>query len=90
VAQVASPLQSTICDLDELKARPSLLGACLECPMLNLELDAHSLNVRKLSMELLEKSYASVTVGVSVIPTFCESWHDIFHFSKILEEPRRI
>jgi hypothetical protein len=28
-AQVTSQLESTICELDELKARPSLLGACL-------------------------------------------------------------
>jgi hypothetical protein len=28
-AQVASQLESTICELNELKARPSLLGACL-------------------------------------------------------------
>jgi hypothetical protein len=30
-AQVASQLESTICELDELKVRPSLLGAYLEC-----------------------------------------------------------
>jgi hypothetical protein len=55
-AQVASQLESTICELDELKARPSLLGACLECPKLKLELDAHSLNVKK-----LKKSHVSIT-----------------------------
>jgi hypothetical protein len=47
-AQVASQLESTICELDELEARPSLLGACLECPKLKLELDAHSFNVKKI------------------------------------------
>jgi hypothetical protein len=47
-AQVASQLESTICDLVKLKARPSLLGACLECPKLKLELNARSLNVKKL------------------------------------------
>jgi hypothetical protein len=31
-AQVASQLESTICELDELKAKPFLLGAYLECP----------------------------------------------------------
>jgi hypothetical protein len=56
-AQVASQLESTICELDGIKARPYLLGACLECPKLKLELDARSLNVKKLETKLLEKSY---------------------------------
>jgi hypothetical protein len=60
-AQVASRLESTICELNELKARPSLLGACLECPKLKLELDAHSLNVKKLETKLLEKSHVLVS-----------------------------
>jgi hypothetical protein len=60
-AQVANQLESTICELDELKARPSLLGACLECPKLKHQLDARSLNVKKLETELLEKSHVSVT-----------------------------
>jgi hypothetical protein len=60
-AQVANQLESTICELDELKARPSLLGACLECPKLKLELDICSLNVKKLKTKLLEKSNVSVT-----------------------------
>jgi hypothetical protein len=46
-AQVASQLESTICEIDELNARPSHLGACLKCPKLKLELDAYSLNVKK-------------------------------------------
>jgi hypothetical protein len=60
-AQVASQLESTICELDELKARPSLLGDCLECHKLKLELDAYSLNVKMLETKLLEKSHVSVT-----------------------------
>jgi hypothetical protein len=60
-AQVASQLESTICELDELKVRPSLLGACLECPKLKLELDARSLNVKKLETKLLEKLHVSVS-----------------------------
>jgi hypothetical protein len=59
-AQVASQLVSTICELNELEARPSLLGGCLECPMLELELDACSLNFKKLETKLLEKSHVSV------------------------------
>jgi hypothetical protein len=60
-AQVTSQLESTICELDELKARPSLLGACLECLKLKLELDTCSFNVKKLQTKLLEKSHVSVT-----------------------------
>jgi hypothetical protein len=60
-AQIASQLESTICELDELKPTPSLLSACLECPKLKFELYVCSLNVKKLETELLEKSHISVT-----------------------------
>jgi hypothetical protein len=60
-SKVASQLESTICELDKLKARPSLLDACLECPKLKLELEAHSFNVKKLETKLLEKSHISIT-----------------------------
>jgi hypothetical protein len=60
-AQVASQLESTICELDELKARSSLLGACLECPKFKVELDIRSLNVKKVETKLLEKLHISVT-----------------------------
>jgi hypothetical protein len=60
-AQVASRLESTICEVNELKARPSLLDACLECPNLKFQLDARSLNVKKLETKLLEKSHVSVS-----------------------------
>jgi ferredoxin len=60
-AQVASQLESTIGELDELKARPSFLSACLECPKLKLELDVRSLNVKKIEAKLLEKSYVLIT-----------------------------
>jgi hypothetical protein len=59
--QVASRLESIICELNELKSRPSLLGACLKCPKIKLELDACSLNVKKLESKLLEKSHVSIT-----------------------------
>jgi hypothetical protein len=62
-AQVASQLESAICELDELKARPSHLGACLECPKLKLELDARSLNVKKLETKMLKKSHVSITLS---------------------------
>jgi hypothetical protein len=60
-AQVVSRLESTICELNELKARPSLLRVCLECPKLKLELDTRFLNVKKLEIKLLEKSHVSVS-----------------------------
>jgi hypothetical protein len=60
-AQVISQLESTIFELDELKAKPSLLGTCMECPKLKLELDTRYLNVKKLETKLLEKSPASIT-----------------------------
>jgi hypothetical protein len=60
-AQVASQLESTICELDQLKARPSILGACLEYPKFKLELDACFLNIKKLETKFLEKSHISVT-----------------------------
>jgi hypothetical protein len=60
-AQVVSQVESTICELNELKVRPSLLGACLECPKLKLELDVRSLNVKKIETKLLEKSHVSVS-----------------------------
>jgi hypothetical protein len=59
--QVASRLESTICELNELKARSSLLGACLKCPKLKLELDTRFLIVKKLETKLLEKSYVSAS-----------------------------
>jgi hypothetical protein len=70
-AQVASQLES------ELKARPSLLGACLECPKLKLELDAHSLNVKKLETKLLEKSHVSVSSSPckGCVPLKCKLVH---------------
>jgi hypothetical protein len=60
-AQVASQFESTICELDELKARPSLLCAYLECPKLKHELNVRSRNVKKLETKLLEKSHVSVS-----------------------------
>jgi hypothetical protein len=54
-AQVASQLKSTIYELDKLKARPSLLGVCLECLKFKLELDGRSLNVKKFESKLIEK-----------------------------------
>jgi hypothetical protein len=62
-AQVASQLKSTIYEVDELKARPSLLCACLECPKIKLELDASSFNIIKFETKLLEKSHVSVTLS---------------------------
>jgi hypothetical protein len=59
--QVASQLKGAKLELNELKARSLLLGACLECPKLKLELDVRSLMVKELETKLLEKPRISVT-----------------------------
>jgi hypothetical protein len=59
--QGANQLKGAKLELKELKARSLLLGACLECPKLKLELDAHSLKVKELETKLLEKPCVSVT-----------------------------
>jgi hypothetical protein len=59
--QVASQLKGAKLEFKELKTRSLLLGACLECPKLKLELDAHSLKVKDLEKKLLEKLDVSVT-----------------------------
>jgi hypothetical protein len=47
--------------LKELKACSLLLGACLECSKLKLQLDAHSLKVKELETKFLEKPRVSFT-----------------------------
>jgi hypothetical protein len=59
--QVARQLKSAKLELKELKACSLLLGACLECPKLKLELDARFLKVKELETKLLEKLRVSVT-----------------------------
>jgi hypothetical protein len=59
--QVISQLKGAKLELKELKARSLLLGDCLECPKLKLELDARSLKVKELETKLLEKPRVSVT-----------------------------
>jgi hypothetical protein len=59
--KVSSQLKGAKLKLKELKARSSLLGACLECPKLKLELDICSLKVKELETKLLEKPRVSVT-----------------------------
>jgi hypothetical protein len=59
--QVVSQLKGAKLELKELKARSLLLGDCLECPKLKLELDARSLKVKELETKLLEKPRVSVT-----------------------------
>jgi hypothetical protein len=59
--QVASQLKGAKLELKELKARSLLLGACLECPKLKLELDACSLKIKELETKLFEKPRVSVT-----------------------------
>jgi hypothetical protein len=59
--QVAIQLKGDKLEHKELKACSLLLGACLECPKLKLELDARSLKVKELETKLLEKPRISVT-----------------------------
>jgi hypothetical protein len=59
--QVASQLKGAKLELKELKTRSLLLGACLECSKLKLELDARSLKVKELETKLIEKPCVSVT-----------------------------
>jgi hypothetical protein len=59
--QVASQLKDAKLEFKELKARPVLLGTCLECTKLKLELDAHFLKVQEPKTKLLEKPCVSVT-----------------------------
>jgi hypothetical protein len=59
--QVVSQLKGAKLKLKELKAHSLLLGACLECPKLKLELDARSLNVKELETKFLEKPRILVT-----------------------------
>jgi hypothetical protein len=59
--QVANQLKGAKLELQELKARSLLLGACLKCPKLKLELDARSLKVKELETKLLEKPHVLVT-----------------------------
>jgi hypothetical protein len=59
--QAASQHKGAMLELKELKAHSLLLGPCLECPKLKLELDACSLKVKVLETKLLEKPCVSVT-----------------------------
>jgi hypothetical protein len=59
--QVVSQLKGAKLELKELKAHSLLLGACLECNKLKLELDARSLKVKELETKLLEKPHVSIT-----------------------------
>jgi hypothetical protein len=59
--QVASKLKGVKLKFKKLKARSLLLGACLECSKLKLELNARSLKVKELETKLLEKIHVSVT-----------------------------
>jgi hypothetical protein len=59
--QVASQLKGVKLELKELKAHSLLLGDCLECPKLKLDLDTHFLKIKELETKLLEKPRVSVT-----------------------------
>jgi hypothetical protein len=78
--QVASQLKGAKLELKELKARFLLLGACLKCLKLKLELDARSLKVKELETKLLEKPCVSVTSPPCEV---CDTVKDkLFHATK--------
>jgi hypothetical protein len=59
--QVVSQLKGVKLELREFKAHSLLLGACLKCLKLKLELDGRSLKFKELETKLLEKPHVSVT-----------------------------
>jgi hypothetical protein len=78
--QVANQHKGGKLKVKELKAHSLLLGACLECPKLKLELETHSLKVKELETKLLEKSRVSVT---SPFCEVCDTLKDkLFHATK--------
>jgi hypothetical protein len=50
--QVASQLKGAELELRELKSRSLLLGACTSCPMLKLDLEAYSVEIKELKQRL--------------------------------------
>ena len=50
--QVASQLKGAMLELKELKARPSLLGACINCPILKSDLVAWNIEINELKHKL--------------------------------------
>jgi hypothetical protein len=50
--QVESQLKGAKLKLKELKARSSLLGACISCPMLKSDLEACSIEIKELKQKL--------------------------------------
>jgi hypothetical protein len=78
--QVTCQLKGAKLELKELKARSLLLDACLECPKLKLELDAHSLKVKELATKLLEKPRVLVTSAPCEV--CCTLKGKIFHVTK--------
>ncbi|GJM99464.1 hypothetical protein PR202_ga16562 [Eleusine coracana subsp. coracana] len=59
-AQVANQLESALKELDEFKARATLLGACQKCPKLTSELEAQTLKVKELESKLLNETRSKV------------------------------
>ncbi|GJN25601.1 hypothetical protein PR202_gb13448 [Eleusine coracana subsp. coracana] len=66
VVEFASQLESALKELDEFKARPTLLGACHKCPKITDELEAESLKVKELESKLLHETRSKV------LPLPCE------------------
>ncbi|GJN07541.1 hypothetical protein PR202_ga25381 [Eleusine coracana subsp. coracana] len=78
-AQVASQLESALKELDEFKARPTLLGACQNCPKLASELEAQTLKVKELESKLLNETHSKVLPPQCVV---CGSLKDKLAITK--------
>ena len=48
LASLQSKFATFVCELEEMKSRPVLLGACKICPMLRLELDEKNALIKSL------------------------------------------
>jgi hypothetical protein len=59
-SQVASQLKGAKLELKELKAHSLLLGACTSCPMLKSDLEAYSIEIKKLKQRLDHSSHYKV------------------------------
>ena len=51
-SQVANQLKGVMLELRELKARSSLLGACINCPILKSDLVACNIEIKELKQKL--------------------------------------
>ena len=56
LAFLQSKFASVVCELEELRSRPVLLGACKLCPILRSELDEKNALIKSLGKTKVEES----------------------------------